>query len=428
MLVIKRLSRPSVGILGRDRGDRCLGSHRPARGPADDAGSRRRPRRRAALLREHRRREGPAVRTGSLGPGPAGRRARPFRQLRPRRRDARHAGGARARARRARESSCASPRRARRCSGCSAVRVSPSTWRRRSTRPPPAEGEARSPRLSQVLVAGDRSPRPRRLRHAEAVPGQDRARHPRLDARLGSLPPGQGAGGRAERARRPLRRHRPCGLVAVRRADRDADAATTRRQRADVFAVAHDGALLADPIGLPDRAQSPSERVRDHLRDVDRLSGLQLPHSARVRDDGDGPPRRRLEHVLGREEPQHAGRRVDDGLVEEGLAARPGLRPLLRLPRRRDEQLVSRPRRGQPLRRPAVRPRGRLPPLEGPRRQGASVHPRLEAVGAGQALVPLVLPGREPRAAPLRRRSTSTSTRASSTTATRPTASGCCRG
>ena len=31
-----------------------------------------------------------------------------------------------------------------------------------------------------------------------------------------------------------------------------------------------------------------------------------------------------------------AGRRVDDGLVEEALAARPGLRPLLRLHRRRD--------------------------------------------------------------------------------------------
>ncbi len=44
----------------------------------------------------------------------------------------------------------------------------------------------------------------------------------------------------------------------------------------------------------------------------------------------------------------------DDGLVEEELAARAGLRPLLRVHRRRDQQLVSRPRRGQPLHRPAV--------------------------------------------------------------------------
>ena len=116
--------------------------------------------------------------------------------------------------------------------------------------------------------------------------------------------------------------------------------------------------------------------------------------------DGERPARRRLEHVLGRQEPQRPDRRVDDGRVEEELAARPGLRPLLRLHRRRDEQVVSRPGRGQPLHRPAVPARGRLPPVEGPRRQGAAVHPRLEAVRAGQALVPVVLPRRQPRPAP----------------------------
>ena len=82
------------------------------------------------------------------------------------------------------------------------------------------------------------------------------------------------------------------------------------------------------------------------------------------------------------------------------MAARPGLRPLLRLHRRRDQQLVSGPGRGQPLHRPALPARGRLPPLQGPRRQGAELHPRLQAVRAGQALVPVVLPGREPRPAP----------------------------
>ena len=91
---------------------------------------------------------------------------------------------------------------------------------------------------------------------------------------------------------------------------------------------------------------------------------------------------------------------VDDGRVEEGLAARPRLRPLLRLHRRRDEPVVSRPDRGQPLRRAALPARGRLPPLQGPRRQGDRVHPRLQAVRARQALVPVVLPRRQPRAAP----------------------------
>ena len=72
--------------------------------------------------------------------------------------------------------------------------------------------------------------------------------------------------------------------------------------------------------------------------------------------------------------------------------------------------------------------RGRLPPLEGPGRQGAPLHRATASSPPRQALVHVLLPRREPRAAPRARRSTSTSTRASSTTATRPTASGCCRG
>jgi arylsulfatase A-like enzyme len=55
------------------------------------------------------------------------------------------------------------------------------------------------------------------------------------------------------------------------------------------------------------------------------------------------------------------------GLIQEGVAAGHGLRPLLRVHRRRDEQLVSEPGRGQPLHRAAARARGRLPPLQGPR-------------------------------------------------------------
>ena len=236
-------------------------------------------------------------------------------------------------------------------------------------------------------------------------------------------------GGRAERARRPLRRHRPGGVVALRRAHQHADDGPVGGQRPDLHPVAHDRALLADALDVPDRAQPPPERLRVDLRDRRPASpGTARTSRQRTRTMATRPARRRLEHVLGRQEPQRAGRRVDDGLVEEELAAGHGLRPLLRLHRRRDQQLVSRPGRRQPLHRPAVPARRRLPPVQGPRRQGARVHPRLEAVRARQALVPVVLPRRQPRAAPRARRSTSTSTRASSTTATRPTASGCCRG
>ncbi|PJI51510.1 hypothetical protein CTI14_59005, partial [Methylobacterium radiotolerans] len=44
---------------------------------------------------------------------------------------------------------------------------------------------------------------------------------------------------------------------------------------------------------------------------------------------------------------------------------------------------VSVPRRGQPLHRPALPPRGRLPPLEGPRRSRAVDDPRRQADRAG---------------------------------------------
>ena len=144
--------------------------------------------------------------------------------------------------------------------------------------------------------------------------------------------------------------------------------------------------------------------------------------------DGPRAARRRVEHVLGRQEPQRPGRRVGDGGVQEGLAAGHGLRPLLRVHRRRDQPVVSRPGRGQPLHRPAVPARGRLSPVQGPGRQGPGVHPRLASSRSrtspgtcGSAPAPTMRRTTRPR-------STSTSTRASSTTATRPTASGFCPG
>ena len=234
----------------------------------------------------------------------------------------------------------------------------------------------------------------------------------------------------AERAGRALRRHRARGLVAVRRPDQHADDAAARRQRPDLLAVAHDRAVLADALVLPHRPQPPPERLR--LRSPRASTGFP-GYNAHI------PP----ENATMAEVLREAGwstfwvgknhnvpvDELDDGRVEEELAARPGLRPLLRLHRRRDQPLVSRPRRGQPLHRPAVHARGGLPPLQGPRRPG---DPDASATRSrptpDEALVHVVLPGRQPRAAPRARRSTSTSTRASSTTATRPTASGCCRG
>ena len=237
-----------------------------------------------------------------------------------------------------------------------------------------------------------------------------------------------GPGRRPQRADRAVRRHRPGRLVAVRRADRDADDAAPRRRRADLHAVAHHGAVQPDPLVPADRAQPPPERLRLHRRGGHRVPRLERLHPEGERVPGRGPAPAGLQHVLGRQEPQRAVRRLGHGRLQVRVAAGPRLRPLLRVHRRRDRPVVSQPGRRQPLRRAAVLPRGRLPPVEGPRRQGADVHPRLPAVAARQAVVHVLLPGRQPRPAPRARRSTSRSTPARSTTATRRTASGCCRG
>jgi hypothetical protein len=191
--------------------------------------------------------------------------------------------------------------------------------------------------------------------------------------------------------------------------------------------MAHHGALLADAVGLPHRAEPPRERVRLDLGGLDRVPRLQLPHPARVRVDRDRPAQRRLEHVLGREEPQHPGRRVDDGLVEEGLAPGPGIRPLLRLHRRRDESVVSRPRRGQPLRRPAVTARRTATTSRrtSPTRRWSSSATRSRASRTGRGTCGSAR-ARTTRPT-TRRRTTSSATKGSSTTATRRTASGCSR-
>ena len=192
---------------------------------------------------------------------------------------------------------------------------------------------------------------------AQAVQGNDQARRPRLGPGLGSVPPAARARRRAERADRALRRHRPRRLGAVRRPDRDADAEAAGGRRAALLAVAHDRAVLADALVLPDRPQPPPERHGLHHRGLDRLPRRQRAHPAGVRDAGRGDAAGRLEHVLARQEPQRPGRGPPRRRHEGELAAAPGLRSLLRLPRRRDQPVVSRPRRGQPPHRAAVRPR-----------------------------------------------------------------------
>ena len=187
---------------------------------------------------------------------------------------------------------------------------------------------------------------------------------------------------------------------AVGRPDRDAEHQAPGGERPHLHELAHDRAVLADSLVAADRAQPHHQRHGLHRRGDDRLPGLQRPHPVRVRDDRRGPRRARLEHLHARQVAPLPRGRDQHGVDEAQLAGRPRLRALLRLPRRRDEPVVSRPRPRQPLRRPAVRSRGRLPPHEGPRRPGDPVHRRRQGGRAGEAVLHVLLPGRHPRAAP----------------------------
>ena len=161
-------------------------------------------------------------------------------------------------------------------------------------------------------------------------------------------------------------------LVALRRPDQHADARQAGGERPDVHAVAHDGAVLADPVHAPDRAQPPPERHGRHHGGRQRLPGGARSHSRRsaprsaqiLQDNGYSTFWLGKNHnVPSRTSPR--ARAASCGRSE-------GLRPLLRIPRRRDQPVVSGPRRGQPLHRAAVRPRAGLPPLQGPGRSRPS--------------------------------------------------------
>ena len=249
---------------------------------------------------------------------------------------------------------------------------------------------------------GCRDPHQPSLRRSrgEEVHGRDQPRCTGLRPGLDPVPRAARPRGGAERAVGAVRRHRPRRVVAVRRADQHADHAEAGGQRPDLHPVAHHRPLLPDAVVPPHRSQPPPERLRPDRRG---RAGLPRPHRSHPdgeRDHRRGAPRERLQHLLGRQEPQRAARRVGGGRHQAELAAGARLRQVLRLHRWRDQQLVPHAGRGQPLRRPARAAGGRLPPLEGPGRQGHLLHRRQQDVRAAEALVPLVLPRCEPRPAP----------------------------
>ena len=190
-----------------------------------------------------------------------------------------------------------------------------------------------------------------------------------------------------------------------------------------LHAVPHDGAVLADPLVPADRPQPHAQQHGLHHRGGDRVPERERHDPARERDALRDPRRARLEHLHGRQVAPLPDRRDEPRLDAAQLADRPRLRALVRVPRRRDEPVVSRPRLRQPSGRPAAhaRTRATTSPRTSPTRRSSSSATRRRSRPRSRS-------SSTTRRAPAtrrttRRRSGSTSSRASSTWATRRSAS-----
>ncbi len=224
----------------------------------------------------------------------------------------------------------------------------------------------------------------RRWSRAQAVQWCHQPRRPRLGRGLGArIWPRRRPEGAPNVLDRALRRHRAGRLVALRRADQHADDAAPRRRWADLHPVAHDRALLADALVRSSPAATTTQNgFAPDLRGRDRASRATA-----------GTSRWRT-----RRWPRSCASAgwntfwvgknhnvpVDEwamGALEDATGRwRAGFDRFYGFIGGETNKLVSRPRRGQPLHRAALPARGRLPPLQGPRRQGAQLHPRLQAV------------------------------------------------
>ena len=206
---------------------------------------------------------------------------------------------------------------------------------------------------------------------------------------------------RTQRARDPARRRRLRLLVGVRRTVSDADLRAAGRQGPPLQPLPHDGAVLADAAGAPDRPEPPRRRDGRHHRDRDVGSRLQLdPAEVRRPARRDAEAERLLDGAV-RQVPRGAG--VGDepaGALRRLADRRRRLRALLRLHRRRDEPVRPRHLPGHGSRRARPDPGAGLPLHRGHDRPRDRVDPPAEGADAGQALLRLLRAGRDACPAP----------------------------
>ena len=207
-----------------------------------------------------------------------------------------------------------------------------------------------------------------------------------------------------ERRGDPLRRPRVLPLRLLRVRPPDPQHRPSRRWWPALLELPRHAAVLPHPRRAAHRPQPPLGGHAGHLELQHRVPPHAGPHHRPGDHDGRGAPRRRLRHVHGRQvAPVPDGRGVGRRALRQ-LAAATRVRPVLRVPRRRDRPVHPRPHLRQPQRRTAADAGGGLPPHRGPGRQDARVHQRLGGDPPRPAVLHLPRPRRHPRAPPGTRR------------------------
>ena len=149
-------------------------------------------------------------------------------------------------------------------------------------------------------------------------------------------------------------------------------------------------ALCSPTAGVPaDRPEPPSQRDGPGGRPGHRLPWLLGTAAEGERLPVGDPARPRLRDLGRREVAPHARGRDPHGRAPGDVAARPGLRPLVRVPRRRDPPVRPGALPRQPFGAAAPVGGGRVPPDRRPGRPGDRIRRRPPGGRRGPAVLPL---------------------------------------
>ena len=232
----------------------------------------------------------------------------------------------------------------------------------------------------------------------EPVPGRDRPDTRRIEACVAGTE--AGAYRLAERGGGAVGRRRLRPTLPVRGAVRDADPRSHRVPRFALLELPHHRVVHSYSRLPDDRTQPSLARVVGDHRDVTGLPGAQQLHRFRARLPARDASRARLQHVRGRQVAPHRADRVDHCGAVQPVAARSGLRAVLRLPGGIDRSLVPRPRVRQPSDSRTRHAGGGLPPQHRSRRPRHPVREGRPRPRARQAVLHVLRARRRPLAAP----------------------------